>query len=81
MAHAGSGGVSGSFNETVEQTKVWNEQVKKMGEYIVARTGIDDKTWKKYKNKDWWLNCDQQIEYGFATDKLENLNQILGVNE
>ena len=79
MAHAGSGGVSGNYNETVEQTKVWNEQVKNMGNYIVSRTGIDDKTWKKYKNKDWWLNADQQIEYGFATDKLESLEQILRV--
>ena len=79
MAHAGSGGVSGNYNETVEQTKVWNEQVKNMGNYIVSRTGIDDKTWKKYKNKDWWLNADQQIEYGFATDKLESLKQILRV--
>lgn len=79
MTHPGSGGVSGNYNETVEQTKVWNEQVKNMGTYIMERTGIDDKTWRKYKNKDWWLNADQQIEFGFATDKLESLDQILGV--
>lgn len=77
MAHAGSGGVQGNYNETVEQTKVWNEQVKKMGEYIMSRTGIDEKTWKKYKNKDWWLNVNQQIDFGFATDKLESIDQIL----
>lgn len=79
MTHPGSGGVSGNYNETVEQTKVWNEQVKNMGTYIMERTGIDDKTWRKYKTKDWWLNADQQIEFGFATDKLESLDQILGV--
>lgn len=79
MTHPGSGGVSGNYNETVEQTKVWNEQVKNMGSYIMERTGIDDKTWRKYKTKDWWLNADQQIEFGFATDKLESLDQILGV--
>lgn len=79
MAHAGSGGVSGNYNETVEQTKVWNEQVKKMGEYIVARTGIEDKIWKKNKSKDWWLNATQQIEFGFATELLESIDQIIGV--
>ena len=79
MTHPGSGGVSGNYNETVEQTKVWNEQVKNMGSHIMERTGIDDKTWRKYKNKDGWLNADQQIEFGFATDKLESLDQILGV--
>lgn len=77
MAHAGSGGIAGNYNETKEQSKVWDEQVRKMGEYIVGRTGIDEKTWKKYKNKDWWLNADQQIEYGFATEKLGSISDIL----
>lgn len=79
MTHPGSGGTSGSYNETVEQSKVWKEQVDNMGKFIVERTGIDDKTWKKYKNKDWYLNSEQQIEFGFATDKLESLDQILRV--
>lgn len=77
MAHAGSGGVSGSFNETVEQTKVWNEQVKNMGNYILERTGVEEKIWKKNKNKDWWLNADQQVEFGFATEKLESIDQLI----
>ena len=76
MTHAGNGGVAGNYNETVEQTKVWSEQVKNMGSYILERTGLEEKVWKKYKNKDWWLNADQQIEYGFATDKLNSLEDI-----
>lgn len=79
MTHMGSGGTSGNYDQSKEQQKVWDEQVKKMGDYIISRTGIDEKIWRKYKNKDWWLNCDQQLEYGFATDKLESLNQILRV--
>lgn len=77
MAHSGSGGVQGSFSETVEQTKVWNEQVKNMGNYILERTGVEEKIWKKNKNKDWWLNANQQIEFGFATDKLESIDQLI----
>lgn len=77
MAHAGSGGLQGNYSETKEQSKVWDEQVKNMGTYIMERTGLDDKTWKKYKNKDWWINADQQIEFGFATEKLESIDQLL----
>ena len=77
MTHSGSGGVSGSFNETVEQTKVWNEQVKNMANYVLERTGMEEKIWKKYKNKDWWINQEQQLEYGFATDKLESIDQLI----
>lgn len=76
MTHPGSGGISGNFNETQEQQKVWKEQVENMGAYIVARTGLDEKVWKKYKNKDWWLNSNQQIEFGFATEILENINDL-----
>ena len=79
MAHAGSGGVQGNFSETQEQTKVWTAQVKRMGEYIMSRTGIDNKTYNKYKNKDWYLNADQQMDFGFGTDRLESIDQIIGV--
>ena len=77
MAHAGSGGIQGNYAESKEATKVWDAQVKRMGEYIMQRTGIDAKTYNKYKNKDWYMNADQQIEFGFATDKIESIEQII----
>lgn len=79
MTHSGSGSTSGTYDESVEQKKVWDEQVKNMGAYIVGRTGIDEKLWNKNKKKDWWLDCEKQLELGFATDKLESLEQILRV--
>lgn len=79
MTHSGSGSTSGTYDESVEQKKVWDEQVKNMGAYIVGRTGIDEKLWNKNKKKDWWLDCEKQLELGFATDKLESLDQILRV--
>lgn len=79
MTHMGSGGTSGNYDQSKEQQKVWDEQVKKMGEFIISRTGLDEKTWRKYKTKDWWINYEQQLEYGFATDTLENIDQILRV--
>lgn len=79
MAHAGSGGIQGNYSETKEAQKVWDAQVKRMGEYIMGRTGIDTKTYNKYKNKDWYLNADQQLDFGFATERLESIDQIIGV--
>ena len=76
MTHPGSGGIQGNFTETQEQQKVWKEQVEKMGAYIMERTGMEEKTWKKYKNKDWWLNSNQQIEFGFATEILESIDDL-----
>lgn len=79
MAHAGSGGIQGNYSETKEAQKVWDAQVKRMGEYIMGRTGMDTKTYNKYKNKDWYLNADQQLDFGFATERLESIDQIIGV--
>lgn len=76
MAHKGSGEIQGNYSETKEQSKVWDAQIKNMGDFILSRTGLDKKIWQRNKNKDWYLNCNQQIEYGFATDKLENINQL-----
>lgn len=78
MCHAGSGGIQGNYSETKEQSKVWDEQVKRMGEYIMSRTGVDTKTYNKFKNKDWYMNLEQQLSYGFATETLESIDQILG---
>ena len=74
MCHSGSGGMQGNYSETKEQSKVWDTQVKAMGSLIVERTGMDQKVYNKNKNKDWYLNQEQQLEYNFATDKLEDFD-------
>ena len=80
MAHSGSGGISGGYNESKEAQKVWDTQVKRMHDFIKARIGMDTKTYSKYKNKDWYVDADQQIDFGFATEKLESIDQILRVD-
>lgn len=80
MAHSGSGGISGGYNESKEAQKVWDTQVKRMHDFIKTRIGMDTKTYSKYKNKDWYVDADQQIDFGFATEKLESIDQILRVD-
>ena len=77
MAHSGSGEIQGTYAETQEAQKVWANEVKLMWDYIMERTNVDKKLCNKYKTKDWWLNADQQIEYGFATDRLESIEQLI----
>ena len=79
MTHLGSGTLSGNYNDTVEAKKQWDSQIKKIGEYIISRTNIDEKLWKKNKDKNWYLNAEQQLELGVATDIFESIDQILWV--
>lgn len=77
MVHSGSGGFSGNYSETKEQTKVWDTQVKNMVDFVLERTGMDKRTYSRNKDKDWWLNQECQLKYNFTTDKFENIDQIL----
>ena len=77
MCHAGSGGLQGNYSETKEQSKVWDAQVKMMGNIILEQSGIDEKIYKRNKNKDWWLDSKQQLEYNFATDEFTNIANVL----
>lgn len=74
MCHDGSGGIQGNYAETKEMAKVWDEQVDDMGKLIIERTGMDKRTYNKNKDKDWWLNSEQQLKYGFATDMLTDID-------
>ena len=74
MCHAGSGGITGSYNESKEAAKVWDAQVKAMGDIIVTQTGMDEKLYKRNKNKDWWFSFEQQLEYNFATEELTDID-------
>ena len=39
-----------------------------MGKYILQQTKIDEKTYKKNKNKDWYLDAEEQIKYGIVDE-------------
>ena len=76
MTHLGSGTLSGSYNDTVEAKKQWDAQIKNIGAFITSRTNIDEKLWKKNKDKNWYLDANQQLELGVATDKFESIDQL-----
>ena len=78
MCHAGSGGISGNYSETKEASKVWDTQIKSMGNIIVSRTGIEQRLYSKNKNKDWWLDLNGQLENNFATEELTDLDIFFG---
>lgn len=77
MLHSGSGGVSGTYEQQKEAGKVYDEQVKEMQKYIIKRTGIDSKIVNRNKNKDWYFNANQQLEYNVATNIIESLDEII----
>jgi ATP-dependent Clp protease protease subunit len=77
MLHTGSTGVQGTFEQVEESQKTYRKQIQQMGEYILSRTKIDQKTFSKNKSKDWYFDAAEQVEYGIADSILNSLDEII----
>lgn len=77
LAHSGSGGTCGSYEQTEAQMKDYKRFVETMRNYIIERTNIDTKTFNKYKSKEWYLYSEDQIKYGVVDKLVEDITEIL----
>jgi ATP-dependent protease ClpP protease subunit len=77
MIHTGSGGCSGTFEQTEQAQKIYKKQVDEMGSYILERTKMDEKIYRKNKSKDWYLDHNEQVTYGLVNKIIESLDEII----
>lgn len=77
LAHSGSGGTSGSYEQTEAQMKDYKRFVDTMRNYIIERTNIDTKTFNKYKSKEWYLYSEDQIKFGIVNKIIDDIDEIL----
>ena len=77
LAHSGSGGTSGSFEQTEAQMKDYKRFVDTMRNYILDRTNIDTKTFNKYKSKEWYMYSEDQLKFGVVNQIVEDIDEIL----
>ena len=77
LIHSGSAGFSGTAEQVEEMQKNYKKQINEMKEYILERTSIDEKTFNKNKNKDWYLTSKELIDYHVMDALIENIDDIL----
>lgn len=77
MVHSGSGGIAGTGEQVEAAAKDYQRQIKYMHEYVMRRTGMSAKTFSKYKSKDWFLNAQEQIDFGMAHKIITDIDDIL----
>lgn len=77
LAHSGSGGACGTYEQTEAQMKDYKRFIDTMRNYIIERTNIDIKTLNKYKSKEWYLYSDDQIKYGIVNKIIEDIDEIM----
>ena len=77
LLHTGSGSVGGTFEQTEQAQKNYKKQVAEMGEFILKRSGMDEKLYKKNKTKDWYLDANEQVNTGLVHAIVTDLDEIL----
>lgn len=74
LIHSGSGQLGGSFEQTTEQMKNYKALVDKMREFILSKTKIDTKLFKKNSTKDWYINTEEALSLGIVDEIVEDLD-------
>lgn len=77
MLHTGSGGTVGTYEQTEQAQKNYKKQIEEMGSYILERTGMDDKLYKRNKTKDWYLDANEQISVNVVHKIITGLDEII----
>lgn len=78
MIHTGSTtGLCGTYEQTEAAQKLYRTQINEMGQFILERSSIDDKTFKRNKAKDWYMTEEEQVQYGIVNKVLESLDEII----
>jgi len=74
LIHSGSGHLGGSYEQTTEQMKNYKALVDKMRDFILSKTQIDQKLFKKQSTKDWYINTEEMLKYGIVDSIVDDLD-------
>ena len=76
LIHSGSGAFQGTAEQIEEAQKNYKKQIEAMKSYILENTSIDEKTFNKNKNKDWYLSTDELTKYNIIDDFIADISVI-----
>lgn len=77
LVHTGSAGFQGTAEQIEEAQKNYKKQLDSMKIYILERTSIDEKTFNKNKNKDWYLTSDELVKYNIVDKIITSFDEVM----
>lgn len=77
LVHSGSASFTGTAEQIEEAQKNYKKQIEQMKSYILENTKINEKTFNKNRNKDWYLATDELVKYGIIDDVITDISIIL----
>lgn len=78
ILHRGSlANLSGNFNEIQAAMEDYYAQIERMEQFYIENTTYPEEVVKEKIKSDWYIHCDEALEYNIVTDVLDNLNILL----
>lgn len=77
LVHSGSAAFQDTAEQIEEAQKNYKKQIEQMKSYILDNTTIDEKTFNKNRNKDWYLSSDELLKYGVIDEVITDLTLII----
>ena len=77
LLHDGSTGAFGSVSKVVDSLEFTQKTEKRMKEFILANTKINEDLYDKNYRRDWFMFSDEIIKYGVADKIIIDLSEIL----
>lgn len=76
LVHSGSAAFQGTAEQIEEAQKNYKKQIEQMKSYILTNTNIDEKTFNKNRNKDWYLSSDELLKYNIIDEVITDITTI-----
>lgn len=78
LIHSGSAqGISGDYETVQEATKAYEKMVNEMRTFIISKTKIEKSLMKKYQDRDWYLEVNDQVKLGVVDEIISDIDCIL----
>lgn len=80
LIHSGSAsGIGGTYEQNEAVMADYKRQIQTMRSYIVSRTGMDEKLYKKKQSAEWYLSAEEQLANGIVHGIVSDLSEIAGI--
>ena len=66
--HLGSAENSGDAHKFINFNEFYKRQLKKMCDIVLNKTKVDPNFFAIKERDDWWMDADEQLEYGFTDE-------------
>lgn len=77
LIHEGSATFQGTAGQVEDAQKSYKKQIEEMKRYILDKTSIDEKTFNRNKNKDWYLSSEELVKYNIVDEIITDISVIL----